>query len=172
MDIHITGDPGTGNSFTDIHIDTVQNFNPNAKTVINYNYGDRRKQAPPPDTSLSDEEQAHRKEEVLHYVMRLREQVSRDWKNRYDTLWEQVLSIPEVAEVIFESGRQKDTTFNRNLVANIIYIMCNEGVIAETNATTLTEILEGNKGHSVRAQLRAYPENREITSKVSALIVS
>ena len=38
MDIKIKGNPGTGNTFQEIHIGTVQNYNPNATTVIN-NYG-------------------------------------------------------------------------------------------------------------------------------------
>lgn len=46
MDINITGNPGTGNTFQEIHIDTVQNYNPNATTVINNNYGDKQKPAP------------------------------------------------------------------------------------------------------------------------------
>ncbi len=170
MDINIKGNPGTGNSFTDIHIDNVQNYNPNATTVINYNYGDKRKVAPTPDATLSDMEREHRKQEILSYVNRLKGQVSKEWKNRYDTLWHQVLSLPEVTEMVFEPGRQKDTTFNRNLVANIIYIMCNRGVIAETNASTLTEILEHDKDHAVRAKLREYPEDSKIISKIEALI--
>lgn len=46
MDLKITGNPGTGNTFQEVHIGTVQNYNPNATTVINHNYGERHK-APP-----------------------------------------------------------------------------------------------------------------------------
>lgn len=170
MDINIKGNPGTGNSFTEVHIDYVQNYNPNATTVNNYNYGDKRKATPLADTSLTETEREQRKVEILNYVNRLKDCVDKNWKNRYETLWHQVLNLPEVAELVFEPGRQKDTTFNRNLVANIIYIMCNRGVIAETNASTLTEILEHDKDHAVRAKLREYPEDSEITNKVEALI--
>jgi len=38
MDIKIEGNPGTGNTFQEINIGTVHNFNPNATTIIN-NYG-------------------------------------------------------------------------------------------------------------------------------------
>ena len=100
MDINIKGNPGTGNSFTDIHIDNVQNFNPNATTVINYNYGDKRKMPPSPAPSPTDAEIEQRKAEILDYVNRLKGQVAREWKNRYDTLWRQVLSLPEVSETI------------------------------------------------------------------------
>lgn len=37
MDININGNPGTGNTFQEVHITNVQNYNPNATTVINYN---------------------------------------------------------------------------------------------------------------------------------------
>lgn len=33
MDLKITGNPGTGNTFQEVHIGTVQNYNPNATTV-------------------------------------------------------------------------------------------------------------------------------------------
>lgn len=46
MDINITGNPGQGNTFQEIHIGTVQNYNPNATTVINNNYVEKPKPAP------------------------------------------------------------------------------------------------------------------------------
>ena len=39
MKLDITGNPGTGNTFSETHIDYVENYNPNAQTVINNNYG-------------------------------------------------------------------------------------------------------------------------------------
>ena len=39
MDIKIEGNPGSGNTFQEIVIHNAQNVNPNATTVINYNYG-------------------------------------------------------------------------------------------------------------------------------------
>lgn len=40
MKIDITGNPGTGNTFQEFNIQHVDNFNPNATTVINnYNNG-------------------------------------------------------------------------------------------------------------------------------------
>ena len=46
MDINIKGNPGTGNTFQEIHIGTVQNYNPNATTVIN-NIGTRGEEEAP-----------------------------------------------------------------------------------------------------------------------------
>ena len=52
MDINIKGNPGTGNTFQEIHIGTVQNYVPNATTVINNNYGDKQKPAASVATAL------------------------------------------------------------------------------------------------------------------------
>lgn len=50
--------------------------------------------------------------------------------------------------------------------------MCNEGVIADNNATHLAIALEGSGEHSVRNQLGQHPSNGEITDKVLQLIDS
>lgn len=168
MDINITGDPGTGNTFQEINIGTVQNFNPNATTVINYNYGDKPKAAPAPDKVLQDADKEVRKTAIMEYVLRLKPHVAKDWKNRYESTWQKILALPEVEEQVYEPGRQKDTTFNRNLVAHIIYIMCNAKVFATQNATTLAVALEGDKDHPVRNQLGKYPDDSGITAGVKA----
>lgn len=170
MDINIKGDPGTGNTFQEIHIDTVQNFNPNATTVINNNYGEKTKSAPSTEKILQDADREQRKAEIMTYVANLKQHVSKEWKNRYESLWKEILSIPEVDAEVYEPGRQKDTAFNRNLIANIICIMCNKGVIAETNASMLTVALEGDKDHSVRAKLKENPANSDITDRVQSLL--
>ena len=123
MDINITGNPGTGNTFQEIHIDTVQNYNPNATTVINNNYGDKQKPAPATEKVLQDAEREQRKAEIMDYVAKLKNYVAKDWKNRYESLWKEILALPEVNAEVYEPGRQQGTTFNRNLIANILYIM-------------------------------------------------
>lgn len=170
MDIHITGNPGTGNTFTDIHINTVNNYNPNATTVINNYNVDKQKSAPATEKVLQDAEREQRKADIMDYVANLKEYVSKEWKNRYETLWKEILNLPEVDAEVYEPGKQHGTTFNRNLIANIIYIMCKKGVIAETNATKLTVALEGDKDHPVRAKLKESPANKEITDKVYSLL--
>lgn len=172
MDINITGNPGTGNTFQEIHIGTVQNYNPNATTVINNNYGDKPKAAPPAEKPLQDAEKEQRKAEILDYVGNLRQYVAKEWKNRYEALWKEILALPEVDAVVYDPGKQKGTSFNRNLLARMIYIMCKEKVIAEDNATQLTLALEGDKDHPIRAQLKMYPEDSDIRQKVSDLIAS
>ena len=170
MKVEITGNPGTGNTFQEINISSVQNYNPNATTVINYNYGDRLKPTSAPDKAMQQAEREQRKAEIMEYVSRIKMYVADEWKNRYETIWRSVLDIPEVEAVVYEPGKQKDTLFNRNLVANIIYVMCEGGVFATDNATTLAECLEGDKDHSVRAKLRQNPDDKTLERHVKALL--
>ena len=170
MDINIKGNPGTGNTFQEINIGTVQNYNPNATTVINNNYGDKPKATSSPDNNKTDAEREHLKSEIMTYVSRIKQYVANEWKNRYETTWRSVLDIPEVKSIVFSPGKQKDTLFNRNLVANIIYIMCNAGFYSDTNATALTIALEDDKEHSVRQQLAKEPADRLLVKHVKALL--
>ncbi len=170
MDINIKGNPGTGNTFQEVHIGTVQNYNPNATTVINYNYGDKPKAMSSPDNNMTDDEREHLKSEIMTYVSRIKQYVANEWRNRYETTWRSVLDIPEVKSIVFSPGKQKDTLFNRNLVANIIYIMCNAGFYTDTNATALTIALEGNNEHSVRQQLAKEPTDELLVKHVKALL--
>lgn len=170
MDININGDPGTGNTFQEVHIDYVQNYVPNATTVVNHNYGDRQKSAPASDKPLKDEEREARKAEIIDYVSRLSRYLAPEWKSRYLSTWQKILALPDVAEKVYDPGRQQGTHFNRNLVAHIIYIMCKAGVFTTTNATAFAEALEDNKEHSVRSQLGSPPDDRYITEQVNDLL--
>lgn len=168
MKVDITGNPGTGNTFQEIHIGTVQNFNPNATTVINNNYGDKQKLSSAPDKTLQDAEKESLKANIMEYVCRLSDYVAKDWKNRYKALWTSILALPEVDAVVYNPGRQQGTTFNRNLVASIIYIMCRQNVLTTDNATSLAIALEGDKDHAVRHKLQE--PDKEIADKIKELI--
>lgn len=170
MEINIKGNPGTGNTFQEVHITNVQNYTPNATTVINYNYGDKPKAASTADNDMTDDEREHLKSEIMDYVSRIKKCAADEWKNRYESTWRSVLDIPEVESLVYSPGRQKDTPFNRNLIANIIYIMCNAGFYADTNATALTIALEGNNEHSVRGQLAKEPADVLLVKHVKALL--
>lgn len=170
MDININGNSGTGNTFQEIHIGTVQNYNPNATTVINHNYGDKQKTVTPSDKALGEAEKQQRKAEIMAYVGNVKPYVGKEWKNRYETLWRSILAISEVDAAVYEPGKQKNTSFNRNLIANIIYIMCKEGVLTTDNAATLAQALEGDKDHSVRAQLHTEPDERLLVKHVKDLL--
>lgn len=170
MDIKIDGNPGTGNTFQEIHINHVETYAPSATTVINNHYGDRKASQAATDPVSGGADRIQRRAEILQYVGNLKQYVAPGWKNRYETLWRSILDLSEVSAVVYEPGRQKETTFNRDLVANIIYIMCNAGIIDETNATKLTLALEGDKEHSVRAQLRKAPQDKVIEEKIKELL--
>ena len=170
MEINIKGDPGQGNTFQDIHINHVDNFNPNATTVVNNYYGDKQKSVPAAEKVLQDAEREKRKDDILQYVARLTQYVSKDWKNRYETLWKNILALPEVEAEVYEPGKQKGTTFNRNLIANIICMMVRAEVFTTDNATRLTIALEGATEHSVRNQLRESPQNEGIKEKITGLL--
>lgn len=168
MQLEIIGNPGTGNTFMEVHI---ENYNPNLTTVVN-NYNGVSQKPTTAIQELPDAEREQRKAAILQYVAKLARYVSKDWKNRYDTLWKNILSLPEVEAEVYNPGSQKGTTFNRKLIANILYIMCTENVIKDKNATTLAEALEANKEHSVRSQLGQYPLDSDIRQKVTQLIAS
>lgn len=170
MDIRIEGNPGTGNSFHEYRIDNVETFAPNATTVINNHYGVRKSASAATGKGEEKADLIRRQQEILDYVGNLKQYVAPEWKNRYESVWRLILTQPEVAAAIYEPGRQKDTTFNRNLVANIVFLMTRHGVITEQNATTLTIALENDREHSVRARLRSEPDDREITEAVNRLL--
>lgn len=170
MNIKIEGNPGTGNSFHEYHINNVETFAPNATTVVNNHYGDRKPMQTIPNKAEEKASLVQRQQEIMDYVGNLKQYVAPRWKHRYESMWRSILGLSEVAAAVYEPGKQKDTTFNRNLVANIVFLMIEHGVIAERNATTLTLALENDKEHSVRAQLRSKPGDREITEAVNKLL--
>ena len=170
MEVKIDGNPGTGNTFQEIKIGYVENYVPNATTVINNHYGESGKAKPQTDRETFKADLLVRRGEIMQYVANLKPFVAKEWKNRYEATWHAILDLPAVAAVIYEPGKQKDTSFNRNLVANIIYIMCDRGIIDESNATKLTEALEGDKDHSVRAQLRTEPDDAVLLNEVKELL--
>lgn len=168
MDINIKGDPGTGNTFISVQVNkggTYQHL-PNVTEVNNTTniYGDCKKKASAP---ADDKEKQIIKSEILDYVGQLKEYVHPDWTNKYDTLWVSILAIPEVDEAIYKKGSQKNTTFNRQLVGNIIHVLIPK-VISETNRTKLCKTLEG-KEHDIRKQMSLNP-SEEIIKAVKELI--
>lgn len=168
MKIDITGNPGTGNSFTEIHINNVENYNPNAQTVINYNYGTRAKKGSETRQSNDNIDTTPIRQEILSYVSRLKPYLIDEWKQGYDKLWNDILDITEVSTQIYNPGKQQDTNFNRNLVANIIHSLGMQGAFGDYNAAKLTEALEGDKGHSVRRALGNDPD-KEIVSRLKSV---
>lgn len=171
------------------HINHVEHFYPNATTVVN-NYGGGRAAISSSSSKISsltgmptvgltssgNEDvrekllRERQRAEILDYVAKLIRCVHPDYVTCYDTLWRDLLAIPEVAADIYNPGKQQGTTFNRNLVAALICMMKDSGIITETNVTRLAELLEGDKDHSVRAALGTPPSSRDILNKVRARI--
>lgn len=103
------------------------------------------------NTTVATQQQ---KDDILAYVDRLSDQLTDQWSDIYGELWQNIIDLPSVSTEIFNPGKQQDTTFNRNLVARIIRLLGSHGAFGiRYNAQHLTELLEGTKDHSVRAQL-------------------
>ena len=184
--------PGTGNTFQEFNIGRIDNFNPNATTVTNNYYGTRDSNKPAPTTVNDQEFQSSKSskvqgshnhepltlnpepKEILNYVARLRDQVADKWKSRYMKLWEEILDLKVVAAKVYDPGKQQETNFNRNLVANIIYYLgcygqLDNGIFRVYNASRFAELLETDKDHSVRAELRRLPPP-DICSRIDKLL--
>ena len=180
MDIKIEGNPGTGNTFQEVHIGTVQNYNPNATTVINYNglreneaESLKKKSTPKTIKAMMEQDMINTtpiRAEIMNYVSCLRPHVLKDKRDRYMQLWDKILSLLVVEKEIYDPGKQQDTNFNRNLVANIIHYLDRFGFYTEIyNAAAFTYALEADKDHSIRRALGQDPSN-EIADAVKNLV--
>ena len=161
MDINIKGNPGTGNTYQEITIQHVENYNPAATTVNNY-YGTRAPGKKAASTSPSDEaiDVASIREEIINYVSRLRPFLVDEQKSGYMKLWREILDLDIIAGEVYNPGKQQGTNFNRSLVANIIYYMVKKNFFGDKNAynaSLFAVALEGSAEHSVRAELRMLP---------------
>ena len=159
MDIKIEGDPGTHNVFQEVKIGSVQhyNYNPNLTTVINYNG-----KTPYVSSSKATEQMLGQNvinkeatcKEVLNYVSCSRPFVRDGWKDRYMQLWEDILSLKEVDDRLYDMGKQQGTNFNRKLVAAILHFLDSQKVYRDPfNAKAMAVALEGDWEHSVRREL-------------------
>lgn len=168
----------SGRPLTIFNIREVHQLNPNATHVTNHYYGDQfvPKEVQRNEPSALAPENATRnlqlsKKSILEYVMRLYPlHVRQEWIEKYQALWEEILELPAVSATIYNKGKQQGTTFNRNLVANILHLMAEKKVLTTDNATKLAMTLEGTSDTSVRAQLRVMPP-KEIESSVGKMIV-
>ena len=166
----------SGRPLTIFHINEVHQLNPNATHITNNYYGDQFVPKDAPQKESSAGENATRnpqlcKETILEYVMRLHPvHVRPEWQDKYMELWESILEQPEVADIIYNPGKQQGTTFNRNLVGNILHLLAEKKVLTFTaNAKNMAIVLEGDAGSSVRAKLGIMP-SKEIGSPIMELI--
>ena len=103
----------------------------------------------------------HANDVIMEYVGRLMPVVREEFADKYDTMWQEILANYTVKQVIYNKGKQQDTTFNRNLVAQIIHQISPKVYLSEAKPTVLAEYLEPEKGasHAVRQKLGEIPEN-------------
>lgn len=174
MDVKIDGNPGQGNHFTeikqDIHIGSVGVYN-NA-TTINNTYMDGKLVATQKESAATETEAVRK--EIMAYVGKTLHLVEEKWKPVYLDLWEEILNIKEVAAEVYDRGRQHDTTFNRNLVANIIHFLGNfrgnkTGMFGAYSATPVVNELEGTTACSTRTELGSNP-SKEIRDAITPLL--
>ena len=99
------------------------------------------------------------KEAIMEYVGRLKPVVKEQYIARYDKIWEGILEISQVKAVIYNKGKQQDTTFNRNLLAQIIH-QVDMLYLPSTNTVQMATHLEPGKGidHPVRQKLGEVPD--------------
>lgn len=187
MDIEIKGNPSTGNTFLEInqnvHIGVVHQYN-QASTINNY-YGmsegrleEKKPQKGAEDGTTDDpelsgpnaerirlqeepEEEIDRspiRAEILHYVSRVRSLVHPDKRDRYMKMWEGILELDAVRPFVYKTGKQKQTNFNRKLVANILHHLDTRHIYKDPyKACDLALALEGDYERSVRGELGKYP---------------
>ena len=120
--------------------------------INNYGEAAEPKQQKPPKPA---------KKEIMDYVGKLKPVVVEDVRNQYDEIWSKILELEEVRSVVYDKGKQQGTTFNRNLVANIIHMMVLDNIVVQgTKDVEITELLEPAKGksHPVRMSLGLSPE--------------
>ena len=173
MNINIKGNPGTGNTYQEITIQHVENYNPAATTVNNY-YGTRAPGKKAASTTPSDEaiDVAPIREEIINYVSRLRPFLVDEQKSGYIKLWREILDLDIIASEVYNPGKQQGTNFNRSLVANIIYYLAKKNFFGDKNsynASLFAVALEGSAEHSVRAELRMLPA-ADIISRLDCVL--
>ena len=183
MKIEITGNPGTGNTFSEVHIGYVNNYNPNATTVVqNYYDGKQPASGNPPKSvagpnqhkakgqPLSEEHRNALRQQIKDYVNRLSPTyVTAEWRDRYDLLWDAIIGLPEVSAKIYDPGKQQ-CPFNRNLIAHIIHLLREKGVIKDTEDSTLAIALENDVNSPIRRQLSYTLQDKDMHQAVINII--
>ena len=100
------------------------------------------------------------KEAIMDYVGRLKPVVREAYIECYDQLWQGILELKEVKMQVYDYGKQKDTKFNRNLVAQIIHQISGTIYLPSANTVKMAQYLEPSKGsdHPVRQKLGEIPD--------------
>ena len=112
------------------------------------------------EKASSGQQSGYGKNSIMEYVDRLKPIVREEWLPKYDEMWNGILELKEVKLQVYDKGKQQNTTFNRNLVAQIIHIISSKVFVPTANTVKMAECLEPGKGvaHPVRQQLGEVPE--------------
>ena len=110
--------------------------------------------------------------DIREYTRRVKGMLAADWTTeRYDALWNAILEMPAVRDMAKKVGKQQNTTFNRNLIANIMHTMMDKHVFGPlANNQSMCEALEGSKDHSVRSTLGTAIKDRVLKTDIERLI--
>ena len=108
----------------------------------------------------SDANQKPAKEAIMDYLWRLKPVIREQYLSVYGEIWDGILELNEVKMQIYQKGKQRDTTFNRNLLAQIIHQVSDRLYLPTANTVKMAEYLEPEKGmeHPVRQKLGESPE--------------
>ena len=111
------------------------------------------------------------KDAIMEYVGRLKPVVKEQYLDQYDQIWEGILEINQVKAVIYNKGKQQDTTFNRNLLAKIIHQVSWWLYESSANTVIMAEYLEPGKGidHPVRQKLGESP-NKDLKKALEQFV--
>ena len=114
-----------------------------------------------PKAEETTQKHQHVNDVIMEYVGRLMPVVREEVADKYIMIWQEILANNMVKQVIYNKGKQQDTSFNRNLVAQIIHQISPKVYLSEAKPTVLAEYLEPEKGanHAVRQKLGEIPEN-------------
>lgn len=110
--------------------------------------------------------------DIREYTGRVKSMLAADWTtDRYEALWDAILEMPAIKTMAKKVGKQQNTTFNRNLIANILHTMMDKHVFGPSaNNQTMCETLEGSKDHSVRSALGTAIKDRVLKAEIEKLI--
>lgn len=169
MDLNIQGNPGTGNTFQEINIGHVENYNPNAQVVNNY-YGTQPKangEGPAIDKATI-------RKAILEDVSKLLGMVYKPKQTVWMKLWDDILDLREVKTDVYLPGKNKDMVYNRKLVAAIIHFLGSDennclGWFGHYNASDIAETLVGSSQKSMRGELGSQPSD-EVQKAIRELI--
>ena len=187
-EVHFTidGNAGENNTIVNMVIEKAYNVNPSAKVVNNtFNIGTREEasaaieeamgaqpmpEQPKSETpksladTMKDPEECIDcsviRKEILIYVSRIRPFVAPDKKDKFQKMWEGILNLDAVKPFVYKTGKQKETNFNRKLIANIIHHLDSRKMYAQPyKASDFAMALEQDSGKSVRGELGKFPSD-------------